>query len=66
MSHFLAEVGANPGRSGHRLSIEAARIIYKAREMLAGIFAIGDPLRVVFGLNITDGINLACCGRAIT
>ncbi|NOR82831.1 MAG: aminotransferase class V-fold PLP-dependent enzyme, partial [Ardenticatenales bacterium] len=26
MAHFLNEVGANPGRSGHRLSVEAGRI----------------------------------------
>ena len=26
MVRFLDEVGANPGRSGHRLSIEAARV----------------------------------------
>lgn len=62
MSRFLAEVGANPGRSGHRLSIEAARVVYQTRETLAGLFGIGDPLRVIFGLNITDGINLALHG----
>ena len=28
MRHFLDEVGANPGRSGHRQSIEAA--VYRA------------------------------------
>jgi cysteine desulfurase family protein len=62
MSQFLAEVGANPGRSGHRLSIEAARIVYDTREALACLFGIGDPLRVIFGLNITDGLNLALHG----
>ncbi|NPV76472.1 MAG: aminotransferase class V-fold PLP-dependent enzyme [Anaerolineae bacterium] len=62
MAQFLAEVGANPGRSGHRLSIEAARIVYSAREAVANLFGAPDPLRVVFGLNITDGINLALHG----
>jgi cysteine desulfurase / selenocysteine lyase len=62
MRHFLDEVGANPGRSGHRMSIEAARIVYAAREAIAGLFGASDPLQVIFGLNITDGINLALHG----
>ncbi len=62
MVHFLEEVGSNPGRSGHRLSIEAARIVYDAREAVADLFGAPDPLRVIFGLNITDGINLALHG----
>jgi len=32
MTRFANEVGANPGRSGHRLAVEAARIVYAARE----------------------------------
>ncbi len=62
MSRFLEETGANPGRSGHRLSIEAARIVYAAREAVAELFGAPDPLRVVFGLNVTDGLNLALHG----
>lgn len=62
MVHFLEEVGANPGRSGHSLSIESARIVYDTREAVASIFGADDPLRVVFGLNITEGINLALHG----
>lgn len=62
MRRFLDEVGANPGRSGHRLSIEAARIVYATREALASLFNAPDPLRVTFGLNVTDGINLALHG----
>lgn len=62
MVRFLDEVGANPGRSGHRLSIEAARIVYAAREAIVELFGASDPLRVVFGQNVTDGINLALHG----
>jgi len=62
MVHFIESVGANPGRSGHRLSVKAARIVYDAREALARFFNMPDPLRVIFGLNITDGINLALHG----
>jgi cysteine desulfurase/selenocysteine lyase len=62
MVQFLDEVGANPGRSGHRLSVEAARIVYRAREAVAELFGAPDPLRVVFGQNVTEALNLALRG----
>ncbi len=62
MARFMTGVGANPGRSGHRLSVEAGRIVYAAREAVAQLFHAPDPLRVVFGMNATEGINLALRG----
>ena len=62
MAGFLDEIGANPGRSGHSRSVEAARILYDAREALAGLFNVRDPLRIVFTLNATDALNLALKG----
>jgi cysteine desulfurase/selenocysteine lyase len=62
MVHFMKEVGANPGRSGHRLSVEAGRIVYEAREAVAELFNIEDPLRIAFGYNATEGLNLALRG----
>ena len=62
MAHFMKEVGANPGRSGHRLSVEAGRIVYEAREAVAELFNIEDPLRIAFGYNVTEGLNLALRG----
>lgn len=62
MVRFLDEVGANPGRSGHRLSIEAGRLVASAREAVAELFHADDPLRVVFGANATEALNLALLG----
>lgn len=62
MVQFLEQVGASPGRSSHRLSVEAGRIIYKAREDLARLFNCPDPLHIVFGLNATEALNLALQG----
>jgi cysteine desulfurase family protein len=62
MNDFLERAGGNPGRSGHRLSVEAGRIVYDAREALADFFGIRDPLRVLFTLNATYGLNLAIQG----
>ncbi len=62
MSDFLERAGGNPGRSGHRLSIEAGRIVYDAREAVAELFNATDPLRVIFTLNATHAINIALHG----
>jgi cysteine desulfurase/selenocysteine lyase len=62
MVNFLEQVGGNPGRSGHRSSIEAARILFHTREEVASLFHAGDPLRVIFSLNATHAINYALKG----
>jgi cysteine desulfurase/selenocysteine lyase len=62
MVHFLDEVGANPGRAAHRRAIESGRILYDAREAVCELFHAPDPLRVVFGSNVTEALNLALKG----
>jgi len=62
MNKFMEEIGANPGRSGHVLSIEAARIVYEAREALSILFHVKDSSRIIFTLNATESINLALKG----
>lgn len=59
---YLDEVGANPGRSGHSLSNEAGRIVDSARESIAELFGVKNPLRIVFGANCTEALNLALYG----
>jgi len=62
VARFINEIGANPGRSGHRASIEAARVLFEARELVANLFNAGDPSRCVFTLNATEALNLALKG----
>ena len=62
MVDTLREKGGNPGRGGHRLSLEAGRLVYRTREVLAGLFNVGDPSRVVFTINCTEALNLALKG----
>ncbi|MBI4536790.1 MAG: aminotransferase class V-fold PLP-dependent enzyme [candidate division NC10 bacterium] len=62
MAGFLERAGGNPGRAGHRLSIEAARIVYDAREKVAELFGVPDPMRVAFAANVTQAINTVLCG----
>jgi len=62
MTNVMECAGGNPGRSGHRLSIAAARVIYDTREETARFFGVSDPLRVIFTGNATHAINLALKG----
>ena len=62
MTDYLEKAGGNPGRSGHRLSIAAARYVYDTREALAELFQVADPLRIIFTLNVTHALNLALRG----
>jgi len=62
MMYFLEKVGATPGRASHHLSIESGRILYQARESLAELFNVDDPLRIIFTLNVTEALNLALKG----
>ncbi|HUW15348.1 MAG TPA: aminotransferase class V-fold PLP-dependent enzyme [Anaerolineae bacterium] len=62
MVHFMEAVGANPGRAAHRLAVDSGRIVYDAREAVCGLFNGPDPLRVVFGENVTEALNLVLRG----
>ena len=62
MNVFQREIGANPGRSGHGRSIDAGRVLYETREVLAGLFHIDDPLSVVLTKNSTEALNIALLG----
>jgi cysteine desulfurase family protein len=61
--HFLREVGATPGRSGHAPALEAGRTALRCRRALAELFGIeGDPGRVAFQFNATHALNTALAG----
>jgi len=62
MEKYSREIGANPGRSGHGLSIDAGRIVYETREALSRLFHIEDPLRIVLTKNATEALNIALLG----
>jgi len=62
MTDVLEHAGGNPGRSGHALSIEAARVIYDTREDITRFFNSGDPMRVIFTSNVTHALNIVLRG----
>ncbi len=44
----LRQIGGNPGRGGHRMALEASRLVFQAREVVAALFGITDTARIVF------------------
>jgi len=60
---YLEGCGATPGRGGHRLAVEAARVALRCRMMLAKLTGIpGDPGRIAFMMNATHALNTALWG----
>lgn len=62
MTDFNAGIGASPGRSAHRRSVDSGRLIFEARERAACILGAEDPLGIVFTKNGTEALNIAITG----
>ena len=62
MSVAMREKGGNPGRSGHKLSLAAAKAIYECREAVCKLFSCHSPERVIFTQNATYALNTAIKG----
>lgn len=62
LTNFVTNVGGNPGRSGHTLSLEAARIVFEAREKLTSFIGMKDSERLIFTQNGTESLNMALLG----
>lgn len=60
--YALKNLNANPGRSGHRLSVAASTALYAARKSLARFFGATSPERVVFTPSCTYALNAAIFG----
>ena len=62
MAGTLEKLGANPGRSGHRLSLCAGRVIQRCREEMADFLGVQSPERLIFTGSCTEALNLAIGG----
>lgn len=62
VNHALTQMSANPGRSGHPLSENAAAAMYAVREKTANFFGADGPENVVFTPNCTYAINYVLKG----
>lgn len=58
----MRHAGGNPGRSGHRITLAANRLVFEAREALAALLGVSDSSRIIFTSNATEALNLAIMG----
>lgn len=58
----LTVYGANPGRSGHDMSLKSSEVMYNCRESAAKLFDIDKPENVTFTLNCTMALNTVIRG----
>ncbi len=56
---------ANPGRSGHRLSLKNSMLVYNTREIVANHFGLNEPENVIFTKNCTEALNIAILGTIV-
>jgi cysteine desulfurase family protein len=58
----MERYGANPGRSGHKLSVDTAVKVYETREALRQMFGAERVEDVAFTFNCTHAVNLVLKG----
>ncbi len=61
MTEALTRYGANPGRGGHHLALEAGRTVEKCRKTAADFFG-AKAERTIFTRNCTESLNIAITG----
>ena len=62
MCEWMSRNGANPGRSGHRLSMEAAELVYNTRVAIGKLFGVKQAESVVLVPNATYALNTVLLG----
>lgn len=62
MNRCMREFCANPGRGGHKMSIESGKAVIEAREALGSFFNFDNPLQLCFTKNATEALNIAIKG----
>ncbi|MCL5058297.1 MAG: aminotransferase class V-fold PLP-dependent enzyme [Actinobacteria bacterium] len=64
VTRCIRDLGANPGRAGHKMSVKAGEMVDSTRKKLARLFNIEASAyeRIVFTVNATGALNLAIKG----
>ena len=61
----ITTYSANPGRSGHSLSMHTAEKIFNVRQQLCKFLGACSPEHIIFTQNCTDALNLGILGTAV-
>jgi cysteine desulfurase family protein len=59
----LRGLGANPGRSGHRMALAAGRVLTDARLLMAKLVNAPESSQIIFTVNATEALNLGIKGQ---
>lgn len=62
VNNAIINFSANPGRSGHKLSIKASREIYECRKIIAKLFNVKNIENIIFTNNCTQALNTVIMG----
>lgn len=62
VNNAMKKYSANPGRSGHNMSMASANEIYNCRKTAAKLFSVENAENVIFTLNCTQAINIVLKG----
>ena len=62
----IRHLSANPGRSGHSLSVSAGMLVYSTRKKAADMLGVGEPERIIFTSGCTQALNMAILGTVIS
>jgi len=52
----------NSERGAHEMSLQASRVVFRARQKICAMFGAGSPSGVVFTANATESLNIAIQG----
>ena len=62
VNEALSKFSANPGRSGHNMSLRCAKQVFLARETVCRFFNVDDESKVVFTSSCTTSLNMVIKG----
>lgn len=65
MAYALTNYSANPGRSGHKLSLKASEKIFETRQNVAKFFNVDKIENVIFTQGCTQALNMGILGTVI-
>ena len=60
--NYMVNIGTNPGRGAYSAALDADRLVYKTREVVAEFFNFSKPENVVFTMNVTHALNILIKG----
>lgn len=62
VSESMKKYCANPGRSGHRMSMQTANKVFECRQSVCNLFNVDDESKVVFTSGCTHSLNIVIKG----